>query len=225
MDYAKSCIDSVRLIEKLKLVDINRQLDFDLITKAIYWAKKYHDGQFRKSGEPFYTHPLKVAYRASDYNLKTDVIIASLLHDIVEDTEATAGMILDAFGWRIAEMVDRLTRDRPDGNKISVEQILKNAWAKDDEEVILIKIIDRADNISKLDALSVEKQQEKLAETIKNFLILAEELHFSQVGDFIYQKCIKNNIKLGTILQSGIKTKRSVFNEESILPFPISQNA
>ena len=90
-----------QLIEKLRLLDTQNQLDFDLINKAIDWAKKYHDGQFRKSGEPFYTHPLQVAYMVSEYNLKTDVIVASILHDIVEDTEVTAGMLVDHFGWRI----------------------------------------------------------------------------------------------------------------------------
>ena len=98
--------------------------DFELINKAIYWAKKYHGNQKRKSGELYYTHPLEVAYMISEHKLKTDVIVASILHDIIEDTEVTAGMIIDNFSWRIAEMVDRLTRDRPNGTKLSVEDIL-----------------------------------------------------------------------------------------------------
>ena len=60
MDYSTSCKYSIRLIEKLKLLDTNGVLDFGLINKAIYFAKKYHDGQLRKSGEPFYSHPLEV---------------------------------------------------------------------------------------------------------------------------------------------------------------------
>jgi (p)ppGpp synthase/HD superfamily hydrolase len=111
MHYSNPCQYSVRLIEKLQSLDIENILDFKLIDKAIYWAKKYHEGQFRKSGEPYYTHPLEVAYMLTEYKLKTDVIITAILHDIVEDTKVTAGMILDAFSWRIAEMVDRLTRD------------------------------------------------------------------------------------------------------------------
>ena len=112
-----------RLIKKLKSLDNRNILNFESINQAIYWAKKYHHGQYRKSGEPFYSHPLEVAYMLSDHLLKTDVIIASILHDIVEDTEVTSGMILDQFGWRIAQIVDRLTRDRPDGTKLSVEEI------------------------------------------------------------------------------------------------------
>ena len=62
MDYKESCHYSTRLIERLESWDTETRLDFNLIHKAIYWAKKYHDGQFRKSGEPYYTHPLEVAY-------------------------------------------------------------------------------------------------------------------------------------------------------------------
>ena len=130
MDYLEPCHYSTRLIEKLQSLDTENILDFDLINKAIYWAKKYHDGQFRKSGEPFYTHPLEVAYMLSEYKLKTDTTVTAILHDIVEDTEVTAGMILDGFGRRIEEMVDMLTRDRPDGSKLSVEEILNNAYGK-----------------------------------------------------------------------------------------------
>ena len=120
MDYSEPCKYSIRLIAKLKSLDTKNVLDFNLINKAIYFAKKYHEGQLRKSGEPFYSHPLEVAYMVSDYNLKTDVIASSILHDIIEDTEVTAKMIHNAFGQRIAEMVDRLTRDRPDGTKLIV---------------------------------------------------------------------------------------------------------
>ena len=112
MNYSEPCRYSIRLLEKLKSLDTKNVLDFDLINKAIYWAKQYHGDQKRKSGEAYYTHPLEVAYMISEHKLKTDVIVASILHDIIEDTPVTAGMILDNFGQRIAEMVDRLTRDR-----------------------------------------------------------------------------------------------------------------
>jgi (p)ppGpp synthase/HD superfamily hydrolase len=73
MHYSEPCQYSTRLIEKLTSLDTEKALDFDLIHKAIYWAKKYHDGQFRKSGESYYTHPLEVAYLVSEYNLTTNV--------------------------------------------------------------------------------------------------------------------------------------------------------
>jgi (p)ppGpp synthase/HD superfamily hydrolase len=165
MIYLENCGYSVRLINKLKEANTQNQLDFKLINKAIYWAKKYHGEQKRKSGEPYYTHPLEVAYLISDYNLKTEVIAASILHDIIEDTEVTLGMILDNFGWRIAEMVDRLTRDRPDGSKISVEEILNNAYKIGDKEVLLIKVIDRLHNLSTLSCITKQNIKKQVNET------------------------------------------------------------
>ena len=159
MDYSEPCQYSIRLIEKLKSLDTKNILDFDLINKAIYWAKKYHGNQKRKSGEPYYSHPLEVAYMISEHNLKTDVIVASILHDIIEDTEITVGMIFDNFSWRIAEMVDMLTRDRPDGSKLSVEEIITYAYEKKDIEVLLIKLIDRLHNIQTIESMGADKMQ------------------------------------------------------------------
>ena len=68
MDYLESCQYSTRLLEKLKLLDNKNLLDFDLINKAIYFARKYHGDQKRKSGESYYTHPLEVAYMISEHN-------------------------------------------------------------------------------------------------------------------------------------------------------------
>lgn len=224
MDYSEVCPHTIRLIEKLKSLDSQNILDFKVINKAIYFARKYHAGQFRKSGEPFYLHPLEVAYIISEYNLKTEVIAASILHDVLEDTEATAVMLMEAFGARITEMVDRLTRDRPDGSKLSVEQILRNAWVQDDKEVVLIKVVDRIHNISTVNYLSPEKQKKQVEETIKNFLIFAEELCLHEISDFLYKHCLELNIELGVISLSDIKERKTVFREESILPFPIPRN-
>ena len=157
-NYLKPCQYSIRLVEKLNSLDLKNDLDFKLIEKAIYWSKKYHNGQFRKSGEPFYSHPLEVAYMISDHLLHTNTIVASILHDIVEDTEVTTGMILDEFGWRIAEIVDRLTRDRPDGTKLSVDEVMKNIYLHKDKETLLVKLIDRLHNVQTIEHMSKKKQ-------------------------------------------------------------------
>jgi (p)ppGpp synthase/HD superfamily hydrolase len=194
MDYQKPCQYSIRLIDKLKSLDTKNVLDFELINKAIYWAKKYHGEQKRKSGEAYYSHPLEVAYMISEYKLKTDVIVASILHDIIEDTEVTAGMILDNFSWRIAEMVDKLTRDRPDGTKLSVEEILSNAYEFKDEEVLLIKLLDRLHNLSTLDAITAEKKQKIALETLSSFLAIA--LSFDEQGDQMIAKLCFSHLQL-----------------------------
>ena len=192
MIYSEPCKYSIRLIEKLKSLDTQNVLDFELIKKAVYWARKYHANQKRKSGELYYTHPLEVAYIISDYNLKTDVIVASILHDIVEDTEVTVEMIHGSFGQRIAEMVDRLTRDRPDGTKLSVEDILNNSYQEKDREVLLIKLFDRLHNIQTLGAISPEKVKKITKETLNFFIVTTMYMGYKNLEKTIYEICCKN---------------------------------
>ncbi|WHA07644.1 HD domain-containing protein (plasmid) [Candidatus Megaera polyxenophila] len=224
MDYSAPCKYSIRLIEKLKSLDTKNILNFDLVNKAIYWARKYHGVQVRKSGEPFYSHPLEVAYMISDYKLKTDVIVASILHDIVEDTEVTVEMINSSFGQRIAEMVDRLSRDRPDGTKLSVEEIITNAYQMQDEEVLLIKLMDRTHNISTLNFMSVEKQKLQINESIRNFLIFAEDLSLHDISEYIYKECVNLNIKLKVVSLSDLQYREPIFDKEFSLPALVNQN-
>ena len=185
MNYSEPCQYSTRLVEKLELLDTETTLDFDLIHKAIYWAKKYHDGQFRKSGKPFYTHPLEVAYVVSEYKLKTDVVVTAILHDVVEDSEATVGMIVDAFSWRIAEMVDRLTRDRPDGSKLSVEEILNNAYEKDDKDVLLIKCVDRLHNMQTIGSMCNEKRKKIANQTLESVIYFSDNVDLENLLNII----------------------------------------
>ena len=206
MDYSECCKYSIRLIAKLKSLDTKNVLDFNLINKAIYFAKKYHDGQLRKSGEPFYTHPLEVAYMISDYNLKTDVITASILHDIIEDTEVTVRVIQNTFGQRIAEMVDRLTRDRPDGSKLSVGEILNNSYQEKDREVLLIKLFDRLHNMQTLGVKSPEKIKKIADETLLIFIALAIYLEVVEIKQKLSELCIKE-----------------IFTQQGLIP-PVIQN-
>ena len=181
-------------------------MDFELINKAIHWAKEYHGSQVRKSGEPFYSHPLEVAYMVSEYKLKTDVIASSILHDIVEDTEVTIEMILETFGQRIAEMVDRLTRDRPDGSKLSVGEILNNSYQEKDREVLLIKLFDRLHNMQTLGVKSPEKIKKIADETLLIFIALAMYLEVVEIKQKLSALCIKE-----------------IFTQQGLIP-PVIQN-
>ena len=219
MNYA------IRLLDKLKLLDTKNVLDFDLIDKAIYWSKIYHVNQFRKSGEPFYSHPVEVAYMVSDYNLKTHVIVASILHDIVEDTKVTVEMIQSTFGSRIAEMVDRLTRNRPDGTKLTIEELLNNAYDLKDKEVLLIKLFDRLHNIQTIGSIAPEKQKKIAQETLQDIISLTtifQDLNLE----------IELNTKSLTILYGKeiadqmIKKRYNIFSisDNYQLPLPTFQN-
>jgi (p)ppGpp synthase/HD superfamily hydrolase len=222
MDYLVPCQYSIRLIEKLKSLDTKNVLDFDLINKAIYFARKYHGEQKRKSGEAYYTHPLEVAYMISDYKLKTDVIVASILHDIIEDTEVTAGMILDNFGQRIAEMVDRLTRDRPDGTKLSVEEIINNAYKLKDHEVLMIKLIDRLHNMQTISTLRPEKQNIITHETADYFIILSIYVEHSYLEEKLTNLCFQHlHIKSNLM---HLQKQHFSFEDNSLNLFPTFQN-
>ena len=202
MDYSTLCKYSLRLTEKLKSLDIQNVLDFELINKAIYFARKYHGDQKRKSGELYYTHPLEVAYMISDYNLKTDVIVASILHDIIEDSEITVEIIQDGFGKRIAEIVDRLTRDRPDGTKLTLEEIINNAYHKKDKEVLLIKLFDRLHNMQTIGVKFLDKQIKESQETLKNFVSLAmylENINLEKAISCLCHKISSNQEKVNKI--------------------------
>ena len=225
MDYLEPCQYSTRLIEKLESLDTKNILDFDLINKAIYWAKKYHSDQKRKSGEAYYTHPLEVAYMVSEYKLKTDVIVASVLHDIVEDTEVTAGMIFDNFSWRIAQMVDKLTRDRPDGSKLSVQEVINNAYYKKDNEVLLIKLFDRLHNVQTIGSMSTEKTKKITDETLKKFITLSIYLGekisgILEIENKLIELCYQNI----PVKQLQVQNQEMVFEDNFQLSFPNFQN-
>ena len=102
------CCYSDRLVTKLLLLNETRKYKVDIleIEKAIYYAKKYHGSQKRLSGEPYYTHPLEVAYNVADYLFKTDVLVTSILHDTIEDTKLTKETISDIFSSVIANQVE-----------------------------------------------------------------------------------------------------------------------
>src|SRR5690554_3430163 len=81
-----------------------------ILSDALEFAKEYHKGQLRDSGEPYITHPVGVADILIDLGMDTDTICAALLHDVVEDTIATEEMVVEKFGTKVAELVKSVTK-------------------------------------------------------------------------------------------------------------------
>src|SRR5689334_6789227 len=106
----KSCYYSQRLLDKLSVLNekTGHRVNITEVKKAVYYAVKYHAGQYRQSGEPYYSHPLEVAYMVSDYLFRTDIIVTAILHDTIEDTDLTAEMIRSIFGAQAASQVEDL---------------------------------------------------------------------------------------------------------------------
>ena len=162
-EYSESFITRILELNE-KAVD---KINIDYIKKGLAFAKHYHNGQFRKSGEPYYSHPIIVSEMVSNHIFREDVIIGALLHDTVEDTTLTLSEIEQEFSPRIAQIVDRLTRnvDPITNKKISASECLVKSFLLKDDDVTLIKMFDRLHNISTIKNLAIKKQIENINET------------------------------------------------------------
>lgn len=159
---------------------IKRESDIKLIEKAYFLAKEKHEGQMRKSGEPYITHPVAVAKIIADLHGGPATIIAALLHDTVEDTTLSLKDVENGFGLDIAQLVDGVTKI----GKLSFNQKVSQAdnhqkmllaMAKD-IRVILIKIADRLHNVRTLESMTPEKQYKIATETLEIYAPLAHRL-------------------------------------------------
>jgi GTP pyrophosphokinase len=153
----------------------------DEVERAFAFACESHEGQERKSGEDFITHPLGVARICAGLRLDTQTLCAALLHDTVEDTSASLQEVEEQFGEEIAQLVDGVTKLTEITFKSRDERQAENyrkmmvAMASD-VRVILIKLADRLHNMRTLEPLPKQKQQEKARETLEIFAPLAHRL-------------------------------------------------
>ncbi|NUR30108.1 MAG: bifunctional (p)ppGpp synthetase/guanosine-3',5'-bis(diphosphate) 3'-pyrophosphohydrolase [Catenulispora sp.] len=143
------------------LVRAHRQVhpgaDTVLVRQAYVTAKRYHEGQFRKSGEPYVTHPLAVAQILADLGMDTTTLVAALLHDTVEDTDYTLDTLRDDFGDEVAHLVDGVTKfDKGHFGAIAEAETIRKmiVAARRDVRVLVIKLADRLHNMRTLDARS-----------------------------------------------------------------------
>ena len=168
--YSSSLMDNLEKISTAEEITLNMKL----IEKAIIFAKKFHGKQMRKTGDaPFYSHPLEVARMVAQYYCKTDVIVAAILHDVVEDSECTVALIKKEFNGRIAEMVDRLTKQRNENGEdivLSFDQTMNRLESLEDFESAFIKKMDRSHNLATIEGLKAAKQN-KMAKETSNILV------------------------------------------------------
>ncbi len=155
--------------------------DLPLVRRAYQFAAAAHDGQTRKSGDPYVTHPLAVAQIIAELKLDVASVCAGILHDCVEDTSATVDQLGEIFGKEIAFLVDGVTKLGKLPYSTREEQQAENfrkmllAMARD-IRVILVKLCDRLDNMRSLNHLPPEKQERIAAETMQIYAPLANRL-------------------------------------------------
>ena len=164
------------------------------IIKAYLIAKQLHDGVFRKSGDPYITHPIEVAKIAVSYSVDCATICACLLHDVVEDTDYTLEELEREFGKDIASIVDGVTKI----NKMKYneeELVAKNtrklfrAALNHDIRIIAVKLFDRLHNMRTLNYMKPEKQKSISIQTFKVFAPLAEAIGANAIKKELHDLC------------------------------------
>ncbi|MBX3246765.1 MAG: bifunctional (p)ppGpp synthetase/guanosine-3',5'-bis(diphosphate) 3'-pyrophosphohydrolase [Myxococcales bacterium] len=157
------------------------QADVELIEKAYRYSERMHEGQKRKSGDPYFIHPTHVAGIITELRLDTSSLCAALLHDVVEDTDVTEKDIAQQFGEEVAFLVDGVTKlgkvnfaSKEDRQAESFRKMLI-AMARD-IRVLLVKLADRLDNMRTLEHMNVDSQERIASETMEIYAPLAGRL-------------------------------------------------
>ncbi|MCL2283945.1 MAG: RelA/SpoT family protein [Fibromonadales bacterium] len=213
------------------LIDINPKLDKELLVKTLVFVINAHEGQLRKSGIPYVTHPTSVAKTLAELKMDTAVIAAGLLHDVVEDTEYSTKQIQEKFGTEIAEMVDSVTKisDIQKGIDRTAKTFKKFlTYVSKRPQIIAIKLADRLDNMHSLEYLAPERQKAISEETLDFYAPLAhrlglysfkfelEDLAFKYLNPEEYA-AIEHHLKL-------TKAEREEYIQSIIFPLNIKMN-
>ena len=179
------CPDLVeQLLERVRAYLPAEQVD--LIYQAYRLGAHAHDGQTRKSGEAYITHPVSVAMLLVDLGMDAETLCAAILHDVLEDTPIERERIASQFGETVAELVDGVTkldklrfRDRQEAAAESFRKMLL-AMARD-LRVILIKLADRLHNMRTIDSMSDEARRRIARETLDIYAPIAQRLGMNQI--------------------------------------------
>ncbi|MDG1287693.1 MAG: bifunctional (p)ppGpp synthetase/guanosine-3',5'-bis(diphosphate) 3'-pyrophosphohydrolase [Rickettsiales bacterium] len=175
------------LIDKIKAYDPD--VDEDLVNRAYVFAMKAHGAQTRASGDPYFTHPLEVASVLTHYKLDVSTIVTALLHDTVEDTDATLEEIEALFGAEIAKLVDGVTKlSQLEGNTIhskQAENFRKLVVAmSEDLRVLLVKLADRLHNMQTIHYIKKPEKRKRIArETLEIYAALAERIGMRRIKE------------------------------------------
>ncbi len=200
----------IKLIQNISEINdaieiLKYQIEIDeTIEKAIDFARMAHDGQFRKSGEPYVIHPILVAAIVASISEDRVMVIAALLHDVVEDTEYTLENVETLFGHEVALLVDGLTklseiREEELVSSDSDEKLIKSALSfknmllvsVKDPRVLVIKLCDRLHNMMTLESLKPEKQKRISEETLVVYAPIAHRLGISKLKNRLEDMAFK----------------------------------
>jgi len=194
MDKLLEQVQQINSVDEAKNLLYALTQDLPQLEKAVNYATKWHEGQYRKSGQPYIIHPLLVASIVAHFGGDTEMIFAALLHDVVEDTVCTSEDIAQEFSPAIARLVEGLTkiieiRQEELTPSSSHERIITSALSFrkillasiDDVRVLVVKLCDRLHNMLTLDALGIDKQKRISEETLVVYTPIAHRLGISTI--------------------------------------------
>ena len=224
------------LIEKARNY-IKEEDNIELIKKAYYYARDAHEGQMRKSGGPYITHPLATAVILTKVYADTETICAGLLHDVLEDTETTKNELEEEFGREITNLVYGVTKISKihfsTENEALVEYYKKIiVGMSEDVRVIIIKLADRLHNMRTLWALSEDRQKAISKETLEILAPIASHLGIHKIKSELEDLCLRylnpevfydiaeklNNTKLerDAVVNEMLQTVSNLLNQHNI---------
>jgi guanosine-3',5'-bis(diphosphate) 3'-pyrophosphohydrolase len=156
------------------------------VRRAYYYAEQAHEGQFRRSGDAYVTHPLAVASILSEMHMDHQSLMAAMLHDVIEDTGITKTAIKNQFGNTVADLVDGVSKlnkmtfsSRAEAQAENFQKMAM-AMAKD-LRVILVKIADRLHNMRTLNVLTPDKRRRIARETLDIYAPIANRFGMNNV--------------------------------------------
>lgn len=173
---------------KQAVVESGRNYDIAMLDKAYVLAEKAHDGQKRRSGEPYICHPISVAMLLLELGMDTESLAAALMHDVVEDTTIKLEQIQSGFGSDVARLVDGVTKltkiQFSSVEEQQAENLRKMLLAmSQDVRVMIIKLCDRLHNMRTGDAWPEQKRRDKALETMEVYAPIAHRLGISNIKE------------------------------------------
>lgn len=180
-----------------EILEINPKYDGFLIGKAYDVAAKMHEGQLRKSGEPYLIHPMAVVKILAELGMDEYTLEAGLLHDVVEDTEYTSEMLEEEFGKEVALLVDGVTKisslayENKEAQQAETLRKMFLAMSKD-IRVLIIKLADRLHNLRTINYMTPNKIKEKCKETLDIYAPLASRLGIYSIKFELEDICMQH---------------------------------